>query len=98
MENLSIENIAPNFTKVWVQGSGWVAFSYKTVIAFACGGVVTVRQNDWSTTTGKHLNAIDGGSTEAKKARLSARDFENAMAEYEITFRRVFAGSLVENN
>ena len=93
MENVSIENIAPNFTKVWIQGSGWIAFSYKTIIAFACGGNVVVRQNDGSTTTGKHLNAIDGGSTEAKKARLSASDFENAMAEYDVTFRQVFAGS-----
>jgi len=96
MENVSIENIAPNFTKVWVQGSGWIAFSYKTIIAFAQGGRVVVRQNDWKTTTGKHLNAIDGGSSDAKKARLSSRDFENAMAEFEVTFRRVFASSPIE--
>jgi hypothetical protein len=91
MENVSIENIAPNFTKVWIQGSGWIAFSYKTPIAFAQGGRVVVRQNDWSTTTGKHLNAIDGGSSDAKKARLSTADFESAMSEYDVTFRRTFA-------
>ncbi len=94
MENLSIEHVAPNFVKVWIQGSGWVAFSYKTIIAFACGGTVTVRQNDWSTTTGKHLNAIDGGSAEAKKARLTAAEFEAAMSNYDLTFRKVFAPSV----
>ena len=93
MENVSIENIAPNFTKVWIQGSGWIAFSYKTIIAKAGGGNVVGRQNDWATTTCKHLNAIDGGSNNAKKARLSASDFEAAMRNYDVTFRQVFAGS-----
>ena len=92
MKNVSIENIAPNFTKVWFQGSGWIAFSYKTPIAFAHGGRVVVRQNDWSTTTGKHLNHIDGGSVEAKKARLSSSDFESAMSNYDVSLRQVFAG------
>lgn len=51
-------------------------FSYKTLIAFQRGyGPVVVHQNDWSTTTGKHLNAIDDGN---KKTRLSASDFEAA--------------------
>lgn len=84
MRNVSVEHIAPNFTKVWFQGQGWIAFSYKTPIAFACGGVVVVRQNDWSTTTGKHLNAIDGGSTEAKKARLSSAEFQATLGRYDI--------------
>jgi hypothetical protein len=92
MKIVSIENIAPNFTKVWFQGSGWIAFSYKTPIAFAHGGRVVVRQNDWSTTTGKHLNHIDGGSVEAKKARLSSSDFESAMSNYDVSLRQVFAG------
>lgn len=51
-------------------------FSYKTLIAFRKGyGPIVVHCNDWSTTTGKHLNAIDGGN---KKTRLSAVDFEAA--------------------
>jgi len=51
-------------------------FSYRTLVAFRkCGDRVVVRQNDWSTTTGKHLNAIDGGN---KKARLSSAAFEAA--------------------
>tara|TARA_R110000868_G_scaffold75115_1_gene216889 strand:+ start:316 stop:579 length:264 start_codon:yes stop_codon:yes gene_type:complete len=86
MNNLSLETLAPNLTKVWIQGSGWIAFSYKTIIAFAIGGKVTVRENDWNVTTGRHLNEIDGGSNEAKKARLESADFEAELAKHQITF------------
>lgn len=37
-------------------------FSYNTLVAFYLRGVtptVVCRQNDWSMTTGKHLNAIE---------------------------------------
>lgn len=51
-----------------------VWFSYQTPVAFrGRDGRRYVRQNDWSTTTGKHLNAIDNGD---KKARISGSDFE----------------------
>ena len=53
-------------------------FSYKTLIAFYApdkSGLweTYVRQNDWSTTTGKHLNWIDGGN---KKERLTSEQFQ----------------------
>lgn len=51
-------------------------FSYSTVIAFRDSDGLKVRQNDWSTTTGKHLNWIDGGD---KKARLTSEQFEEAL-------------------
>lgn len=51
-------------------------FSYETVIAFQDASGLVVRQNDWSTTTGKHLNWIDGGGTIEKKKRLKSEDFE----------------------
>lgn len=51
-------------------------FSYRTLIAFQKDGERIVRQNAWGPTTGKHLNAIDGG---AKSARLSAEDFQAAL-------------------
>lgn len=82
MKNISIEQIAPNFTKVWFQGSGWIAFSYKTPIAFALNGKVTIRENDWNTITGKHLNAI---STD-KSVRVSGREFEEALNKVEARF------------
>lgn len=54
-------------------------FSYETVVAFESpeSGRL-VRQNDWSTTTGKHLNWIDGGK---KKERIPGPEFESKLAE-----------------
>ena len=56
-------------------------FSYKTLIAFQSNGERIVRRNDWSQTTGKHLNAIDGGDKDAKAVRLSEEDFKAALAK-----------------
>ena len=54
-------------------------FSYETVVAFRAPGYgLVVRQNDWGTTTGKHLNQIDRGN---KKARLSGEEFEAKLKE-----------------
>ena len=54
-------------------------FSYKTLVAFrVTGGRTVVHKNLWRTTTGKHLNAIDGGDASAKRARLSPSEFEAA--------------------
>lgn len=54
-------------------------FSYQTVIAFRNGGRTVIRQNSWSSTTGGHLNSIDGGSKEAKKERLDSSVFEQEL-------------------
>jgi hypothetical protein len=48
-------------------------YSYKTIVAFSTpetGRVVS--ENVWSTTTGKHLNWIDGGN---KKERIGRDEF-----------------------
>lgn len=51
-----------------------VWYSYRTPVAFQDGnGPIIVRQNDWGPTTGKHLNAIDGGN---KADRISGGEFE----------------------
>jgi len=55
-----------------------VYFSYKTPIAYTYDSHTVVRENDWSTTTGKHLNAIDGGD---KKSRISGKQFEKQLAD-----------------
>lgn len=54
-------------------------YSYDTLVAFSSSwsGLV-VHANTWSTTTGKHLNWIDGGS---KKDRKDAESFELALAD-----------------
>lgn len=58
-------------------GSLSVWYSYKTPIAFYHPSTGTViRQNDWSTTTGKHLNAIDTD----KKIRVTGEEFERRFA------------------
>jgi len=56
-----------------------VWFSYRTPVAFQVDGHSrVVRQNDWSTTTGKHLNWIDGGD---KKSRVEGETFERLWKE-----------------
>lgn len=42
-------------------GDKRVYFSYETPIAFWNGSELFVSENEWSRTTGRHLNAIDGG-------------------------------------
>ena len=57
-----------------------VWFSYDTIVAIQ-NGETYVSKNCWSTTTGKHLNAIDGGDRDAKKRRLPRKEFEAKVAE-----------------
>lgn len=52
-------------------------FSYETVIAFREGGELTIRKNDWSSTTGKHLNEINDN----KKLRIDGEVFEQKLKE-----------------
>lgn len=56
----------PNFCVVTV-GDLSVWFSYRTPVAYQYGsGRIVVRENDWSTTTGKHLTYIDGGDKRSR--------------------------------
>lgn len=53
-------------------GSVTLWYSYTTVIAFKVAGQpVVVHENDWTRTTGKHLNLID----KDKKIRVGEREF-----------------------
>ncbi len=53
-------------------------FSYSTLVAFTdANGRRYVRQNAWGPTTGRHLNAIDGGN---HSDRLDQTAFEAAYA------------------
>ncbi len=75
--NYSSDNYGAHAMQVDI-GKIRLYFSYQTVIAFhEDGHCVKVRQNDWSTTTGKHLNAIDGGN---KKNRLPGAEFEKELS------------------
>ena len=76
--NYSSENYGAHALQVFLPGVT-VWFSYKTPVAFKVGaGPRIVRQNDWGPTTGKHLNAIDGGD---KKSRVTGEEFERLWAE-----------------
>ena len=55
-------------------------FSYETPIAFWNDGEErVVRKNQWGPTTGRHLNAVDGGSKAAVSARIDTAEFEAQM-------------------
>jgi hypothetical protein len=85
-------------TLVFTLGEVDVYFSYKTPVAFRVNGKLTVRENAWGPTTGKHLKAIDGGDTEAKAARVDADTFQarlSAALEAADPVRRALAALLV---
>ena len=55
-----------------------VYFSYKTPIAFFRPRIgLVIRENDWGSTTGKHLNWIDDDKTK----RISGIEFEAKLIE-----------------
>lgn len=60
-------------------GNLQVFFSYSTPVAFQHNDRLVVRENDWSRTTGGHMNTIDGGSKEAKARRISGPEFKKAL-------------------
>lgn len=60
-------------------GSLRVWYSYTTIVAFyVLGDRLSVCQNGWGPTTGKHLNWIDGGGT-AKKDRIPNGQFNKEL-------------------
>ena len=73
---MNLKKIANNFHSVTMPNGVTVWFSYETAIGFSTRyGTPTVRENVWGPTTGKHLNAIDGGDKEARARRVSGDDF-----------------------
>ena len=69
----------PNFYYYYV-GNYVFWFSYQTCIAIEHFGEKWVRENEWSNTTGRHLNYIDEGN---KEARLERDVFLAKLAEVE---------------
>lgn len=80
--NYSSPNYGAHALRFWDASGNIFWFSYETLVAFKAGAAAetVVHTNDWGSTTGKHLNAIDGGD---KKSRLSCSDFQAA-------FRKAF--------
>ncbi len=54
-----------------------VYFSYNTPVAFIGGNGLIIRENDWSTTTGRHLNWIDPD----KNKRIPGDKFEELLSK-----------------
>ena len=82
MRKLKLEILKPNFTKLTL-GPLTLWFGYTTPISFSIGGSTPsscTRVNDWSTTTGRHLNTCDGGTPEARAARVPGPVFEARLA------------------
>jgi len=66
-----------NATKVNI-GKITLWFSYDDLVAFQVDDKpLVIRENDWGTTTGKHLNAI----CHDKSRRISAAEFEAAFQQ-----------------
>jgi len=68
-------------------GTFEVFFSYNTVVAFRDDMQFVIRQNDWGSTTGKHLNWLDMGN---KKARVPGAIFKemlnDVLKKHELSF------------
>lgn len=83
---VKLKRVASNLTMIEIQKrSGACAlalhFSYETCVAFETEtSPLTVTENYWGVTTGKHLNMIDTGSKEARARRLKSGDFDAALA------------------
>ena len=74
--DVSVET-GSNFANVSI-GCLEIWFSYKTPIAFRAPGYgLVIRENEWSTTTGKHLNAVSSD----KSKRITGIDFEAKLEE-----------------
>jgi hypothetical protein len=56
--NYSSNNYGVNTLYVTIDGVT-IYFSYQTIVAFEYEGELTISENIWSVTTGKHLNMIE---------------------------------------
>lgn len=67
-------------------------FSYKTLVAIKMPNYkLAVIKNYWGPTTGKHLNAIDGGTVEAKKERLNDDEFKKIAEQFSTEFKKTMS-------
>jgi hypothetical protein len=64
-----------------VQSGVEVFYSYITPVAIQVRGDLFVCENQWSTTTGRHLTWIDGGD---KTGRMRYKDFQELCNKYKI--------------
>ncbi len=65
-----------------------VFFSYETPIAFAVNGCMVIRENDFSRTTGVHLNWVDPN----KDKRVKGEVFEELLDKAVLAYRKGVKG------
>lgn len=82
------ENTASNAPYLYINGVRFY-FSYRTLVAVHHSKGLCVSENRWTTTTGKHLNWLDGGSYASKKERCNElrfrKELKRALREARIT-------------
>lgn len=71
----SSDNYGANSLEMSFPNGFSISYSYDTPIAFIGREGLVIRENDWSTTTGKHLNWIN----EDKSRRISGEEFEKLL-------------------
>ena len=75
--SIGIEPYAGEHAQRLIIGGIVLWFSYRTIVGFKePGEPIVTTENVWGNTTGKHLNAIDGGD---KKDRLPSDVFRGKL-------------------
>ena len=78
---LSLDRVASNLHTVTI-GKLKLFYSYKTVIAYENAGKLTVCENVWTHTTGKHLNIIDRDKSERLAHEVFLRRLSDMLSRY----------------
>ena len=73
----SSDNYGSHTLKVSFPNNFALFYSYDTIIAFSDREGFVISENNWGTTTGKHLNFLERD----KKARLPRKEFELKLQE-----------------
>lgn len=68
-------------------GSLTLYFSYETIIAFEDGGDFHIIKNYWSSTTGKHLNAISPDKKEREEQKQFQVNLELALEKHNLKIK-----------
>ena len=71
------DNYGSHTLKVIFPNNFALYYSYDTIIAFSDREGFVISENNWGTTTGKHMNFLDRD----KKARLPREEFELKLQE-----------------
>lgn len=86
--SVMLDNVMSNFNSVTL-GNVTLYFSYHTCIGVDDGKAVSVRANEWSKTTGKHINYLKNNSGAIAMIRKTL-----GTAHYWTLFVTMFCGNI----